>query len=155
MQASGRRSLGSIAAVCLGAFMLSACSVVGGPGPPPVDTVWRVVELDGRPVPRLPDNRSATLALDSQTDMASGFTGCNRMTAGYLLDGDQLSFGSMGTTRMACDKVSAETEMMYSQTLSHVARWRRRDDRLELRDANGNVTMKLEVAGRVDALPPR
>lgn len=136
------------------AITLAGCAGLGGPGEPPVDTVWRVVEIGGAPVPRLPDNRAPTLFLDSQTDMASGFTGCNRMTAGYVLAGEALDFGMLATTRMACEMAGAETEMAYAQALAGVARWRRRDGKLELLDEQGEVLMRLETTGRVDELPP-
>ena len=136
------------------AITLAGCAGFGGPGEPPLDTVWRVFEIGGSPVPRLPDNRAPTLFLDSETDMASGFTGCNRMTGGYVLAGEALDFGMLATTRMACEMAGAETEMAYEQTLAEVARWRRRDGKLELLDEKGEVLMRLEPTGRVDALPP-
>lgn len=153
MPASRRWSSSILAVACGVAFALVGCSSFGGPGDPPIDTVWRVVELDGQPVPRLPDNRAPTLLLDGASARASGFTGCNRMTGGYVLAGDQLSFGVLATTRMACEAPASEIEMAYEKALAVVARWRRREARLELLDAQRAVLMRLEVAGRVDELP--
>jgi heat shock protein HslJ len=149
-----RRLLGPlrIALVSLASF---GCAGLMGPGEPPFETVWRVVEIDGVPVPRLPDNRAPTLQLDGEEARASGFTGCNRMTGSFVLEGDALSFGLLATTRMACEALSSQVEMGYLQSIESVTRWRRRDDGLELMDLEGRVRMRLEPAGRIDApLPP-
>lgn len=154
----GRRRRGStrlhsprvFAAVAL--LALAGCASLVGPGEPPVDTVWRVVELDGRPVPRLHANRAPTLLLDAAAARASGFAGCNRMTGRYTIDGDAISFGPLASTRMACGPPADEVETRYFEALEAVVGWRVRDEALELLDAEGSVLARLERTGRID--PP-
>jgi heat shock protein HslJ len=145
--------LRSIAPALL-AVGIAGCAAFGGGGDPPIDTVWRIAELDGVEVPRLQGNRAPTLLLDAE-GRASGFTGCNRMTAGYTLEGDAIEFGTIASTRMACEPVASEVELAYLEALASVTAWRRRGDDLELRDAAGAVRIRGETTGRVDPVRER
>jgi copper homeostasis protein (lipoprotein) len=72
-------------------------------------TVWRLVELVGRPMPARPDSARApgfTLLVDGHK--VQGSAGCNRMTGTYQLTGTSLKFGPLATTRMACPAMDVE-----------------------------------------------
>lgn len=43
-----------------------------------------------------------TMRFNQQSSVVSGFSGCNRFTGGYTLTGDQIKFGMMTSTMMAC-----------------------------------------------------
>lgn len=133
--------------------VLAGCAALGG-GDGPIDTVWRIAEIDGVEVPRLPGNRAPTLLLDAEGHL-SGFTGCNRMTGGYALAGGKIEFGAIASTRMACESVAGEIELAYLEALASVTEWHRRGDELELRDASGSVRIRGETTGRVDPLRER
>lgn len=68
-----------------------------------------------------------------------GFGGCNRFTGGFTLDGENLSFTPLASTRMAC--VSANVEDAYLDRLALVARYRIENDDLVLGDAEGNALL--------------
>ena len=129
---------------------VAGCASWQDSGDPPINQVWHVVELSGQPIPRLPNGRVPALLFDGQTVRVSGFTGCNRLSGGYLLAGGSLEFLGVATTRMACSEAGATVEMLFMQQLEAVARWRRRGQDLELLNANGRVLMRLEEADAVD-----
>jgi heat shock protein HslJ len=64
----------------------------GAQAGPPGGTEWRLTRLASSP----------HLLFDPATRRVSGFTGCNRLSGGYTVEGDRLTFGPMATTRMAC-----------------------------------------------------
>ena len=144
-----------IATASIALSLCVACAGLGGPGESPAGTVWRVVEMGAKPVPRLEGGRAPTLRLDGVSSQASGFMGCNRMTTSFELEGDTLRFGLMATTRMACEPVATAVETDYMEIIEAVAHWRRREGRLELLDADRIPAMRLEPAGRIDTLPPK
>ena len=75
----------------------------------------------------------------------SGSGGCNRLSGGYTLAGDRLTFGRTAGTMMACVD-SMEMERAFLDTLSVVARWRIDGQRLELIDSRGDVLARFEAA---------
>ncbi len=96
---------------------------------------WILVSLGGRKVPR-GKRRTADLTLQADTAKAAGFSGCNHFMASYALDGEQLSFSAIGSTRMAC-KSGYELERAYLTALQATVRWQVRGDLLELYDEKG------------------
>lgn len=77
----------------------------------------------------------------------TGNAGCNRFTASFELDDDQITIGPAGTTRMLCPEPAGvmEQEQQYLEALSRTRSYRLTPDRLELRDASGG----LQVAYRL------
>ena len=61
-----------------------------------------------------------TLADDGR---AYGNAGCNHWFAQYSLVGDQLSFGTIGSTRKLCAPAVMEQEKRFLQALTKVQRW--------------------------------
>ena len=55
-----------------------------------------------------------TIEFNDSTKTVSGFSGCNRFTGTYKLDGNAITFGPLASTRMACmDLVNTiETKML-------------------------------------------
>jgi heat shock protein HslJ len=82
----------------------------------------------------------------------TGFDGCNSLTGGYTLKGnDGITFGQMTATQKACLD-SAETEREFRAALKGASRWRIEDGRLALVDAAG---ARLAVfAARSQTSPP-
>ena len=98
-------------------------------------TQWVLVELKGR---RVPSGRwrDPYLVLQSGTGKAAGFSGCNHFMAPYTLDGDRLSFGPLGSTRMRCES-GYELETAYQAMLQQAAGWKQRGELLDLFDESG------------------
>jgi heat shock protein HslJ len=94
----------------LGVLMLAAgacggTSTTRAPAPtaPTIaDRHWTLVSVGERSDLIGSEGRPPTLRLDAATARASGFAGCNRFTATYVLDGDRLTFGPIASTRRAC-----------------------------------------------------
>ncbi len=68
------------------------------------------------------DNSHLTLTLDSD-GRAFGSGGCNHWFASYKLDGNNLSFGPLGSTRKMCAEALMDQEQRYFEALSKVQRW--------------------------------
>ncbi|MGH8354098.1 MAG: META domain-containing protein [Pseudomonas sp.] len=54
---------------------------------------------------------------------AYGSAGCNHWFAAYHLDGQQLSFGAIGSTRKLCAPAQMEQEARFLEALEAVQRW--------------------------------
>jgi uncharacterized lipoprotein YbaY/heat shock protein HslJ len=68
------------------------------------DTYWKLVELDGRKVGMVPEQRrEVRITLVSEGSRLSAFGGCNQLGGGYLLEGNALRFTQMAGTMMACE----------------------------------------------------
>lgn len=95
-------------------LMLAACAQTPGASPGQSlhlsGTKWvRVDDLSANP-------HGPTLEFDG--DRASGFTGCNRWFATTTQNGEELHFGPVGMTRMACQaEAQAATERSFVAAL--------------------------------------
>lgn len=61
-----------------------------------------------------------TLQFDEKTNAISGFSGCNRFTGTYKLDGNSISFGPLATTRMHCQEANNKMEQNMLAALNNV-----------------------------------
>ena len=107
-------------------------------------TYWKLVALGDTPVPAAEGQREAHIILSATSNQANGSGGCNRMFATYTLNGDGLSFGGVGATKMACPG-AMETENAFLPALGRVAKWRIRGQQLELLDAAGTVVARFDA----------
>ncbi len=86
-------------AILLTAFVMAGCAVTSRvatmdlPG-----TTWQLVSMDGDAIA---GDAVPTLAFDGQ-GAVSGSTGCNTFSGQVTINGSELSFGPLVTTRMAC-----------------------------------------------------
>ena len=78
----------------------------------------------------------------------SGSGGCNRFSGEYTLGGDDLTIGPVASTRMACPEPVGvgEQESAYFAALARVASWMFREERLQLRAADGALQVELRRA---------
>ncbi len=51
-----------------------------------------------------------TIMFNSEEKSVNGYSGCNRFFGGYTLEGDKITFGNVGCTRMMCDPISNDVE---------------------------------------------
>lgn len=82
------------------------------PNPAHLNGRWQVSTLNGTPVPATDSTRAAHLLFDSATGRLSGFTSCNRLMGSYTATGNTLSFGQVGSTRMACLGPNVEQQLL-------------------------------------------
>jgi heat shock protein HslJ len=77
-----------------------------------------------------------------------GSGGCNRFSGEFTLEGDGVAIGPVASTRMACLEPEGvgEQESAYFAALARVASWTFRDDRLQLRAADGALQVELRPA---------
>ncbi len=101
-------------------------------------TAWVLESAPGIDLPA-GGSASATFA----DGRVSGSTGCNRFTAAYTLEGDQLELGMIASTRMACAPPLLALEQAYVAALGRVARWRIEGEDLTLSDAQGNELLRF------------
>lgn len=73
-------------------------------------TTWTLTSADGTDAVA-----EATANLTLTDGQASGSGGCNSFNGSYTLDGDQLSFGPLASTQMACEEpVMAQEATVFS-----------------------------------------
>ena len=80
---------------------------------------WTIAAIGGA---TLPPGRPATLTLEPG-GRVSGETGCNRFTGTVSVDGPAVTFGPLGTTRMACEPPLVEQEAAVLDALAGVTGW--------------------------------
>jgi heat shock protein HslJ len=138
---------------------LGACAMPGGGGAGPGagvgtgadtaalrGTAWAWVPLQGAlPAPAAPGPRVAQLQLDTQEARVAGHTGCNRLNAGFTLQGSALRFGQAATTRMAClDPQNSEAAFLAAFEATRA--WRIQGRVLHLLGEDGQPVMRLQAA---------
>ncbi|MEZ5665765.1 MAG: META domain-containing protein [Burkholderiaceae bacterium] len=101
------------------ALSLAACAAGGTQTASLQGTEWRLVEMDGQPVPERP---AATLFF-KEPGQVTGSGSCNRFFGKVTLSGDQIGFGQMGSTKMACAGPAAQLEPRYLTALHHATRY--------------------------------
>ena len=99
---------------------------------PFLDTTWNLVELESEqidhPGPRFPHMRF-------EADKVSGFDGCNNFFGNYTVTGNDLTFGPLASTRMACPDIK-EIDMEINRMISATTRYRISGNRMELYDGD-------------------
>ncbi|HEY2977460.1 MAG TPA: META domain-containing protein [Burkholderiaceae bacterium] len=108
------------------------------------NTYWKLTTLRGQPVVVPDRQREPHLILQPAQHRVAGSGGCNRLSGGYTLAGDRLTFGRTAGTMMACVD-SMEQERAFLDMLAVVARWRIDGQRLELIDSRGEVLARFEA----------
>ena len=108
-------------------------------------TEWRLVRLGDAVVKEDDLRQKPEIVLDPEAHRVSGSGGCNRITGGYELKGENLTFGQMASTMMACPS-GMETEQGFLKAMGQVKRWKIAGRQLELMDGGGKVVAVFAVA---------
>ena len=132
-----------LVALCL-ALLLAAC----GAGPtlpdePLQERYWRVVQIDGQPLPAGLSHGEPHLVLSSGL-RAHGSDGCNRFLGSYETTGG-LKFGPLASTMMACPPPLDALARQFAGSLGATADYRITGRVMELLDARGKVRLRLEA----------
>ncbi len=109
-----------------------------------LNTYWRPVEIDGGTVMLDLGQREPHFVLTVDGNRVHGSTGCNRMTGSFEQNEGGLRFTGLATTRMACPPPIAQLESRFLEALKATASQRIIGESLELRDAAGQLRMRLE-----------
>lgn len=105
---------------------------------PLADTPWRLTRLGARLIDNPEGEAAVGMRLLAQNTRLVGFSGCNRMSGAYALDGATLKFAQVGGTKMACDDQERMLiEQDFLTMLADVRTWRIDGRSLELLDASG------------------
>jgi len=104
---------------------------------------WQLVEVAGEPLPALPGGRQPHITLDAAGRQATGFAGCNNFFGGYVRQGEELTFGLLGSTQMACPEPESDLESGFFRALEATRRWQIREGKLLLLDEPGSVVARF------------
>ena len=101
--------------------------------------VWELQSLFSRDV-----NSEQPLTLEFMEDgTVKGFGGCNNFSGKYTLDGEDLTFGPLMSTRKACGPATDEQEYTFQTFLAEIKRLKFDGDDLELYSDQQVVPMVL------------
>jgi heat shock protein HslJ len=93
----------------------------------------------------------ARVDLTFEAREARGTSACNSYSGSYTVDGDQLTFGPLASTQMACDEALMDLEAAYLAALGDVSGFEVSDEGLVLSD--GDVSLSYEAEAPAEALP--
>ncbi|WP_254696452.1 META domain-containing protein [Cobetia marina] len=139
------------AAVMSAALILGGCAGAQsskdyqGVDEPLENTYWKLVALDDQPTPVVEGKREAHIVLHTQDSRVAGSTGCNRLMGEYHHDEQELGFGRLATTRMACPGEVATLERDFLATLNDVSGWQIEGKTLTLMDAQGASRARFQA----------
>lgn len=108
------------------------------------NTHWRLVEVAGQAIAAPGERPEPHIVLFGDEKQAQGFGGCNRMRGPYESDGENLKFGPLASTKMACD-YPGNPEDAFMSALAIARRARVVGNQLELYDEAGSLLAKFEA----------
>jgi len=135
------------------AWLLGACAHEVAPTVPAtraintsglLNTYWRLSELDGQQIVTPAGARELHVMLNPQNQRVSGFSGCNRLSGGYVLAGDTLRFDQIAGTLMACER-DMDIEKRFLATFQQVARWEISGETLRWLDGAGKTLATFQA----------
>jgi len=108
-----------------------------------IETYWKAVELEGKPVEVRAGTREPHMVLRAEKNAVNGFSGCNTFRGAYEVNGNSLRFKNMASTLMALP-AGSDTEKNFlsaikAATTQHIA-----GETLELRDQDGRIRARFE-----------
>lgn len=131
-----------LAAVLL---MLTACS--SQPVPPKAeasltDTYWKLLEIDGKAALLGAGDQELNMILTSEGGQIRGYSGCNRFSGRYELEGRQIKTRSLASTRRMCMSEMAQEDKMLKM-LSSIVTYEIDGENLMLQAENGTTVMRF------------
>lgn len=120
-------------------FLLAACSST-----PKVDLAgaWKLVSYGdaANPTPALPD---VDTTISFEKGQLSGNVGCNSFGGDYKFKGDTITFGSIMSTEMFCEKVNEQEQAVLRLFSSGSVKAQLDGSLLTLTSADGSSVVKL------------
>ena len=123
-------------------LLLGACAHDAPPGAAPtttsqlLGTYWKLTQLGDQVITTPQGAREIHIVLNPDNPRVAGFSGCNQMMGGYVLNGDTLKFDQLAGTLMACVS-GMDIERKFLAMFGQVARWKIEGETLTLLDADG------------------
>jgi heat shock protein HslJ len=114
------------------------------PSPPLQDTRWELIRLGDEPVVAANPGRPPHVILQSENRRLVGSGGCNHLFGEYETGGGDLTFGTVGSTKMACAE-GMDTETRFLKALESVRKWKIAGRVLELYDGTGVLLAQFEA----------
>ncbi|MEO8018385.1 MAG: META domain-containing protein [Pseudomonadota bacterium] len=109
-----------------------------------IDTHWRLMQIGAEIIDNPAAERDLHVVLRSTNLLVSGYSGCNRMSGHYAVNGDALKFDQMGGTRMFCEG-RMDLEQKFLIMFEAVTAWKITGRTLQLLDANGKAVGTFEA----------
>lgn len=124
----------------------SACALgpeeTGGAEAPLYERTWVAEEVRGLPV-----SPEVTSSLQVAADgKVSGNAGCNGYFGSVIIDGAAMSFGNLGSTKIACPEPAMSQENRLLGALDGTRGYRLRGDSLWLLDGAGDTLVRFRAA---------
>ena len=93
---------------------------------------FRVKSVQGKEVP---ESMEVNFVLDTLESKVAGKSACNRFFGSYLSEGEELSFGKLASTMMACPEDQMQMEQEFLSAMEQVGSYRWNDNQIQLLDA--------------------
>lgn len=92
---------------------------------------WTLHKMNGEIISVSALKKPVTLIIDSATNRASGYAGCNQYFSGFTLEGASVSFTAPGRTKMFCNE-TMDLEEKFLAALSAVNAFKTESNKLHL-----------------------
>lgn len=117
---------------------LQGCA--GNPEDLLIGSEWQIVAVAGEPVPA-----DVTVTIEfSDTGAVYGSSGCNRYSGAYELTGENLLFGQLASTRMACAGTQMQVEDRVHKSFAEITAF-------DI-NAQGALQLLLQSGGMIEAV---
>ena len=113
------------------------------PGNPLANTYWSLQTLN---VNQIPVGVLQTISF-SAASTTTGNGGCNQFNGPYVVSGQSLRIGPLGTTSMACEEAVAAQEQAYLPALQSTTSFELTGNQLILRDGSGREIARFLRSG--------
>jgi len=126
-------------------MLISACAAEVTPsGTSLTDTVWNLIEIEGKPVTLGMEARYLDFVLAGNGPRVGGFAGCNRFTGTYEMIDDRMALGKLALTFRSCPR-AMEQEQLFMAALESTRRFKHNGDDLTLFNLDGKVILTFEA----------
>ena len=136
-------AIGLLVAACGGSSATPAASTAAGSPGSPIDGTWALTKytsVDGTQQ-TVPSAVTPTITFDGNA--ATGSAGCNTFSAIANIQGDQLRFDQVQSTKVACEDPMATVEAAYLQALNLATTWTVTGDTLLITNPDGKPALSF------------
>ena len=124
-------------------LMISACS--SGSNSPSIVGTWRLTAYGSEKSPAPAVSDADAFITFNPDETLSGNGGCNGLGGDFTVKGDQITFGPIMSTMMACEEPRMTQEGTVTQVMSESASYKIEGNTLTIRK-DGNVLIFESVA---------
>ena len=106
------------------------------------NATWHLIGLPGQTLAA--DKRKNAVTVNFEAGRVYGFSGCNKFTGSYTLEGDRLVLGMLGGTMMACPEPAMSVENLFLKSFSGALHISVAGNDLTLTPENGGDALRFE-----------